>query len=224
MRGVATILVLVGCVICATAALAAPLEDRITAVAADGSVQLASGGKAVLADLIYPDPALAERVLARAMLQQTISYTAGMDDRYGRTRIAGAMQETMLREGAAVLFPTDTPPDAWRAAEAAARAAKRGVWAQEGLVITPEEAAQHIGEFHVVEGTIARLYTNKTATYVNFGADWHTDFSVTITGRVRRGMEKLALKEGDRVAVRGMIYEENGPMIRLSHPAQWEKR
>lgn len=95
------------------------------------------------------------------------------------------------------------------------------MWDDRGksILISAENAAQHIGEFYVVEGKITKIYEGKSATYINFGDDWHTDFSVMIQAKHRRSMKALlsGLKAGDRVQVRGFIYEENGPMIALSH-------
>lgn len=126
----------------------------------------------------------------------------------------------MLRDGVSILYASaEGIPTSQRVAEAAARAAKRGVWVNDSLTITPEKALELKGGFHLVEGTITRIYEGKSATYLNFGEDWQSDFSITIAPKLRRSMKTFLahLKAGDRVRVRGSIIEENGPMIRLNH-------
>lgn len=195
-------------------------SERVVAVKADGSLQVSTSGWVVFRDVVWPDPALAENWLAQHMLQQSLTFTPGEEDRYGRVLIESEAVPSALRDGAASIYNIkEKLPDSWRQAEAQARAAKQGVWAQEGFVLTPETAAKHIGEFHVVEGKITKIYNGKSATYLNFGDDWHTDFSVMIAGKYRRGLKPLleTLAPGSMLRVRGYIYEENGPMIALTY-------
>jgi micrococcal nuclease len=211
----------------AYAAAKTPITERVTAIQSDGTITLSSSGKAVLSNLFYPDAALAERWLAQYLLQQDIAFKAGDEDRYGRVQITSDTVQNMLRDGAAVFYVSDGKiSEVWKAAEAQARTANRGVWADKNLLRTPENAAQHIGAFHVVEGTITRIYEAKSATYLNFGDDWHSDFSITIPGKIRRSMKPFlaSVKPGDRIRVRGFITDENGPMITLLRPDNLEMR
>jgi hypothetical protein len=155
-----------------------------------------------------------------------LNYTVLDDDRYGRERISAEEEVAMLREGVAVIFSQERIASEWVEAEASARREKRGIWGEKGFVLTAENADSHTQEFHVVEGTITRIYEAKHATYLDFGEDWHTDFSVTIAGRARRSFETLLeqVKVGTHVAVRGTLVEENGPMIHLNRPEQLEVR
>lgn len=208
-------------------AFAAAKAERITAIRPDGSVVLSASGNAVFSDIVLPDAALVEPWLAEHLLQQEISFEEGDTDRYGRTLIRSNAEEKMLQDGIAILYASeDAVPAGWHDAERTARAEKRGVWASKDLLLTPEDAAGHQGAFHVVEGTITRIYESKTATYLNFGEDWHSDFSVTIPPRARRSMKPLLqqIKPGSRVRVRGYIYDENGPMIRLMKADNLELR
>ena len=209
----------------ATHAFAAT-HARVVAILPGGSVQLENSGKAGFANLRFPDGALAEEWLAAHLLQQNLTYEAGDADRYGRMMITSDSEEKMLRDGVAIIYASaGDVPAGWAAAEADAHRRKSGVWANDMLVLTPLTAAQHENEFHVVEGAVTRIYANKTATYLNFGADWHSDFSITIPAKVRRSMgERLeAIKEGSHVRVRGRLYEENGPMILLNHADNLER-
>ena len=199
--------------------------EHVVAIAEDQTLTLAGGDKARFADIIFPDAALAAPWLASHVLQHEIAFRTLDDDRYGRTVIAAAeVEEQLLREGVAVLFAQDHPRPEWLEAEHQARQARRGIWAHDGFVLTPENAAQHAMEFHVVEGTITHIYAARSATYLNFGEHWQTDFSVTIPARNRRGFEAVldTLKPGSKIRVRGMLYEENGPMLRITRPEQLE--
>ncbi len=199
--------------------------ERVIAVLPDGSLQLQTSGKAVLENILLPDAKLAESWLAAHALQQEIDVDADDKDRYGRVQFTSSIEEKMLHDGVALLYVSNGEvPDSWHAAEAAARKAGSGVWANKNLLLSPDALAQHESEFHVVEGTIKHIYEGKTATYLNFGADWHTDFSVTIPAKNRRRMQEVldTLHEGSTVRVRGMVYEENGPMMKLTNAENLE--
>ena len=215
--------VLIGFMLCCSAPTLYAAEnaaaiERVVAVKPDGSLVLSRSGNVVLANILFPDAPRAEAWLAEHVLQQEIHVTVGEADRYGRSQISSDVAEKMLRDGVAVYYATeDAIPANWKPMEDAARTANRGVWADKNFVSTSENAAQHVGKFRVVEGTITRIYEGKKETYLNFGDDWHSDFSITIPGKVRRSMKaQLAtIKPGDKLRVRGAIYEENGPMIKL---------
>ena len=62
--------------------------------------------------------------------------------------------------------------------------------------------------------------------FLNFGADWRTDFTATLASKDRRtflaaGIDPMTL-DGRRVRVRGWLYDRNGPAIDLTHPEQLE--
>lgn len=113
------------------------------------------------------------------------------------------------------------------AAERAARAARRGVWAlREYRVFDARNADAAIGAFHLVEGLVKGAAAARGRYYVNFGADYRTDFTATAPSqRARRwkktGLDLLAL-EGRRVRVRGFVQSINGPSIELSHEKSLE--
>jgi hypothetical protein len=148
------------------------------------------------------------------------SFELGDADRYGRTQIMSAIEEKMLQDGVAIAYVTSGEIyPSWRVAEAAVPAAKHGIWAKDDLLLTPLTALHVQGGFHVVEGTITPIYEGKSATYLNFGEDWHSDFSITLSAKLHRSMKDrvAGLKEGYAVRVRGSIIDETGPMMRLNH-------
>ena len=62
--------------------------------------------------------------------------------------------------------------------------------------------------------------------YLNFGEDWRSDFTVTLSPAVRRRFERDGIDPVSygrrRVRVRGWIKSFNGAMIEASHPEQIE--
>ena len=201
---------------------------RVAAVKPDGGLALSSMGDVVLADIIYPNREAAQNWLAEHALQKEFAFRVIGEDRYGRTRVISSLQPDMLNDGAAVYVAADSAIESsWKNAEARARNARAGVWSSPKfhLLIAVSEAQQYLGEFHVIEGVVTRVYESKKATYINFGEDWHSDFSITVLAKHRRSMKALlgGLKAGDRIRVRGVVFEENGPMIHLQHTDNLER-
>lgn len=113
------------------------------------------------------------------------------------------------------------------ALEDEARAARRGIWGHSFYAVRdPIGVAADIDTFQLVEGTVLDAARVKGRLYLNFGPDWRTDFTVTLSAKVlklfrREGIDPLSLK-GRRVRVRGWIKDYNGPMIEATHPEQIE--
>ena len=113
------------------------------------------------------------------------------------------------------------------AVERRARAAGLGLWAYRRFaVLAPEQAARRIGSFQIVEGRVLSAETVKGRSYLNFGADWKSDFTVALDRAARRrfeesGLDPLSL-EGRRIRVRGWLKSFNGPMLELGYPEQIE--
>ncbi len=116
------------------------------------------------------------------------------------------------------------------ALEATARAAKRGLWANAAYDVRAAERTRellrYVGSYQLVEGTVATAVASKGKVYLDFGADWHTDFTASVDVAARKefeaaGLDPTALK-GQRIRVRGWIESANGPQIRVTHPEQIE--
>lgn len=213
-------------VCCSITGVYAAQNERVMSVSTGGELQLEKTGRAVFTNILAPNVPRMEAWLAKHSLQQEINVVAGDEDRYGRTHITSDIQQKMLRDGVVLAYATGGEiPLSWRVAETQARAAKRGVWAKDSLVISPEAALQTKSGFHLVEGAITRIYESKAGTYLNFGDDWRSDFSIAILPKQRRSMKAFLanLKAGDRIRVRGSLVQENGPMIRLNHADNLEK-
>mgnify|MGYP000448149968 CR=1 FL=1 len=142
------------------------------------------------------------------------------------------VQEDMIRMGWARVY---TWPDTWQdserlyAAERAARANNRGIWGHPYYAIrtpAPNVLAQDVDSFQLVEGIITSTADVRGRVYLNFGADYKTDFTVAIDKKHRKRFKKAGLDllslEGARVRVRGWIELTNGPVIWLDHPERLE--
>jgi hypothetical protein len=115
------------------------------------------------------------------------------------------------------------------AAEAAARDAKRGIWADATAIKnteSPGDILTGIGRFMVVEGKVLSVRQAGATTYVNFGRNWTRDFAVTISRRVLPSFEAagISLKslENRRIRVRGWVEARGGPRIEVLRVGQIE--
>lgn len=139
------------------------------------------------------------------------------------------VQEYMVRQGLARVYTwPDTQQDSQRLyeAEREARALERGIW-QAGLADDfyairrpdPDPLAQYVDSFQIVEGVVTSAANIRGTTYLNFGANYKTDFTVVIDKDTAKKFEDRALDpmslEGARVRVRGWIELYNGPNIQL---------
>lgn len=161
-------------------------------------------------------------------------------DRHGRVlahirRADGLwLQEEMLRAGMARVYSFADNRAALPklyAAESAARAARKGIWAHPYYRIVPAKGLQAAdiaaqSAFVLVEGQVLRVTHRGRATYIDFGADWRSDFSVRVLSKNRRnfgaseesGMLALDRLVAQHVRVRGWAYSRNGVMIDIDHP------
>lgn len=111
--------------------------------------------------------------------------------------------------------------------EAEARSRGRGLWTDASYTIRrpdPDPLAQYVDSFQIVEGIITQTAEVRGRTYLNFGADYRTDFTIAVARKNKRQFKSVDLLglEGARVRVRGWIELFNGPMIWISHPERLE--
>jgi endonuclease YncB( thermonuclease family) len=151
-------------------------------------------------------------------------------DRYGRQpafvfveQAEASAQSQLLAQGDALVSGTvaDKACAAELAAtEAAARRARRGIWADSAAIKnaeSPGDIVARIGQFTVVEGKVLSVRQAGATFYLNFGRRWTRDFAVTISKRVMPAFEAagISLKslENKRIRVRGWIEARGGPRI-----------
>ncbi len=164
-------------------------------------------------------------------LEHTVVYC---EDRYGRSlaRIEDGegnwLQAEWVQTGRAVVYaPQCADEEAVKKLfllEAEAREHKHGIWAEDELTVSHEQADQHYGSFRRVGGVVKHVAVTKYGTYINFGEDWKTDF----TGYVPKqsvalfSAEMLENLKDQFIYVRGPVYVYHGPRITLFHPSQLE--
>ncbi len=113
------------------------------------------------------------------------------------------------------------------ALEIAARAAGRGIWAENWYAVRAVDGLEGaIDSFQLVEGTALSAARVKGRGYLNFGADWKSDFTLSLDEDALRlfDAEGVAIGnfEGRRLRSRGWVESFNGPMIEITHPEQIE--
>jgi endonuclease YncB( thermonuclease family) len=218
-------------------------EGRVSAVLDGRTFRLDDGREVRLAGIELPQevtPRIAETLTSLIGGREVALY--GSDDkpdRYGRQPAfvvakgsATSLQSELLARGDALVSGTvigKACSAALFAAEAAARAAGRGIWAGSAALKNAESTDDILagtGRFAVVEGTISSARLAGATFYVNFGRRWTRDFAVTISRRMMpsfetAGVDLKSLKE-KRVRVRGWIERRGGPRIEATHPGQIE--
>lgn len=166
----------------------------------------------------------------------TLSYGGQRIDRYGRA-LAHLhdedglwIQGELLRKGLARVytFSDNTALSArMLALEDETRRAGAGVWTNGYYRVRDTgETVEEIGSFQLVEGRIVDAANVRGRAYLNFGADYRSDFTITISPRDMRTFRRADFDpttlEGRRVRVRGWLKSLNGPMIEVTHPEQIE--
>jgi hypothetical protein len=167
---------------------------------------------------------------------------AGEDDtpdRYGRQpafvyldHSDTLVQGLLLAQGDALVSATVTGKDCasvLAAAEAAARQAKRGTWADSSAIKnaeSPDDILAGIGRFIVVEGKILSVRQAGATTYLNFGRNWTRGFAVTISRRMIAAFEAAGIVpkslENRKIRVRGWVEARGGPRIEALRVGQIE--
>ena len=223
---------------------------RITAIVDGDTVKLDTGAEVRLTGIQAPKLPLGRKgfrpwplaAKARAALtalsrdrQVRLDYTGRRHDRWGRLLAhlhVGKtwLQREMLLRGLARVytFPDNrTHAAALYAAEQKARIAGRGIWALNWYRILPvADTDRHIGTFQLVEGTVMSTAIIRGRGYLNFGADWRTDFTISIAPKHMKlfraaRIDIMALRDR-RLRVRGWLVRRNGAMISVTHPEQIE--
>jgi endonuclease YncB( thermonuclease family) len=215
-------------------------EGRVDKVIDATSFRLSDGREVRLAGI---EPAMSDRAsaLAKIVAGRDVSLRGEDDapDRYGRQSafvfLDGSetlVQDRLLAQGDALVAATVTDKDCastLTAAEARARQAKQGIWADPSAIKnaeSPGDILTGIGRFTVVEGKVLSVRQAGATTYLNFGRNWTQDFAVTISRRMLGAFETagITLKslENRRIRVRGFVEAHGGPRIEASQVGQIE--
>jgi endonuclease YncB( thermonuclease family) len=220
-------------------------EGRVAAVIDARTFRLQDGREVRLAGI---EPVAAEKenanptsTLAAMVMGHDVTLRGEDDtpDRYGRQPafvfLDGSemsVQGLLLAQGEALVSATEPNKDCasvLTAAEAAARDAKRGTWADPAAIKnaeSPGDILAGIGRFAVVEGKVLSVRLAGATTYLNFGRSWTQGFAVTISRRVTAGLEAAGIfvksLENRRIRVRGWVEARGGPRIEVLRAGQIE--
>jgi endonuclease YncB( thermonuclease family) len=225
-------------------------EGRVAAVIDARTFRLQDGREIRLAGI---EPAATEKVAVEAARADPASalatIIAGRDvtlradddtpDRYGRQPafvfLASSdtlVQGVLLAQGDALVSSTVTNKDCaavLTTAEAAARQARRGTWADPAVIKnaeSPGDILTGIGRFTVVEGRVLSVRQAGATTYLNFGRNWTRDFAVTISRRMIPAFETAGIApkslENRRIRIRGWVETRGGPRIEALRVGQIE--
>lgn len=214
-------------------------QGRVATFADARTVRLDDGRMLRLAGLEAPPEAPSFALPAGTTLRWRAS---GENDRYGRivalaafAETEGAADETLqqaiLAQGAA-LIGLDVPQAClagFRAAEAVARTAKRGIWTRPSATKNAESMGDHaalVGQFGIFEGKVLSVREAGATLYVNFGNRAAQALTVAVAQGRRRAIEQggvaLTSLQGRRLRVRGFVEERGGVRIDASAPEQIE--
>ena len=218
-------------------------EGRVAAVLDARTFRLEDGREVRLAGIEPTATEKTDRASALAAIvagrEVTLSGQDDMPDRYGRQRAfvflvpaETPVQAQLLAQGEALVSADVSDKECAAlllAAEAEARQAKRGTWADPAAIKnaeSPGDILTGIGQFTVVEGKVLSVRQAGATTYLNFGRNWTRDFAVTISRRMVGGFEAsgIALKslENRRIRVRGWVEARGGPRIDVLRVGQIE--
>jgi len=192
----------------------------------------------------WPPETQSIKALSNLVLGQRVKLAFGgrKKDRYGRFLAqvfieSGGREEwvqgTMLATGQARAYGLPESFACSRellAHEGEARRNRLGLWSNGVYRPMPAEHPGALlklrGKYERVIGSIASVGRTKSATYLNFGTDWRSDFTVRIGKNVLAANPEFAQAldalQSKNVIVRGWIERRNGPLIDVADLSQIE--
>jgi len=216
---------------------------HVARIEGNGVLALSSGQTLRLEGLLWPTNV---EGAPRRLLSQTAALLRDMTrgaltlrlqfpklDRYGRLRAQAfsgdgrwLQREMLLRGLARVSLSPDRRECAaeLHAAEMKARAAHAGLWAIAVYRVRDPASLrwQDLGSFQIVEGRVLSAKVTGGRAYLNFGRDWRTDFTATISPEDMKTFRHATVDPyryaGKSVRVRGYVERMNGFEIEVPSP------
>ena len=161
-------------------------------------------------------------------------------DRWGRLRgrlfLAGAesaglpsLAQALVEAGHARVDPAGEVRACLAAlygAEARARAARRGLWADPAYAVldanAPESFGARAGEVAIVQGVVASFGASRGRTYLNLGAGGRGSPALSLSRAQARAFERIgqspAALVGRTIRARGLLDMRPGPRIQIQGP------
>lgn len=217
-------------------------------VAPDGTLSLKDGAQFRLVNLENVTPKALYKTLKQYEGANIIAYPSGrVKDHMGRklaqifvSKIQGKedqqapqtwLQGILIRKGLALATARPGNSACYKALlqeEREARGRRLGIWQppQPAALFKASDVKRlnqvEQGEFIIVRGRVLKLGRTGAYTYLNFGRNWRTDFTIQISNQrlKRKTLAWPYLKKliGQEIEVRGWLDHWNGPMIRLDLP------
>tara|TARA_R110000868_G_scaffold36635_7_gene129868 strand:+ start:1171 stop:1908 length:738 start_codon:yes stop_codon:yes gene_type:complete len=220
----------------------------LMSLGADGTMTLADGRALLLAGIETPPDEKAragwQSIFDAIMSPVSLHPVLQPQDRYGRLQMLVVtgdgvlLQEKLVAGGLARVMPQKRARDCLEtllASEAEARQARRGLWRDPAFALRDADDVAGLmrdeGHYTLVEGTVVDATNRQGRFYINFGADWRTDFTVTVepadarlfAGEITNIVAgQVPAIVGRRLRVRGFLTRYNGPEIRVTVPEQIE--
>lgn len=180
----------------------------------DGTLRTQDGIVLRIADVVFPDMTPETISSLRTLLKgRTLGYTPLTESRYGEV-VSYLYDEDGARIAhwpGSMAYSDTTHAHTLQTVEADDAAQFR---------IPHEEAAQYVGAWRAVYGTVQQVALRREMGYLNFGEDYKTDFTLMIPPEVLKTKppEFWQSLQGASVTARGMVYLYNGPAITLFNP------
>ncbi len=145
------------------------------------------------------------------------------------------MQGDLVAKGVAWAFSSETSEemaDVLKHIEEKARNQKAGFWKDPAYAVkVPDNVGDYINTYQIVQGKVLAVFVSSHGVFFNFGRDWKTDFTIKAPYKITNWFairdKNMRVKDmnpqdwKDKVVrVRGMVIENNGPMIELTHKEQ----
>lgn len=218
------------------------IVTEVSGFSRHGDIGLASGQNIHLADIALPEREPwrneAFRKLKSLVGKQVEVSFDGKADRWSRHRatveFSGQDVASQLVDGGLALVDSGESGVLCNPTlleiEQRARDRQAGFWSKRSTqtlsALAPEMILKHEGRFALVEGHIIGVGIRKKWTYLNFGRDWKSDFTVSISSAVWAKMQESGLNaetlKGKSVRVRGIIRQWNGPSLEILAPEMLE--
>ncbi len=197
-------------------------RDEVVSLTLPFELHLKKSGPVRLAGLLYDKDATALNSYVKAGDKVRVRLLSDQPDRYGRkpahVYLADKrwLQGELVRDAHATPYPYEDEEDNIRD------------------LYTLEHPASHdalkdnipLNSFAIVKGTVRDVAHVKNTTYLNFGENWRTDFTVKVVKQNHRFFKRFGFNldtlKGQTLQIRGWVSKQNGPMIEARHPTQIE--
>lgn len=208
------------------------LEDTVKSVSLNSNLNLKSGQRLTLHGITHPEsPAWKQKAqlwLAAKSLGQTVRVIGSKPTHNRHGTLMGAvyvgdqwLQGGMLTQGLAFVVPDPSQlqfMDAMLALEHEARLKRLGIWGTKDTpIITPTTAHRAVGQYRILSARVISATRVRARVYLNFGPNYRTDMTVRLDGRLRSKLDRSGdppeTWSGRWVTARGVVIQENGPMI-----------